>query len=196
MSGYLPNIPTAVQLQSVSQGQILTNFGVLNSSYGIDHYDYTVSGANTGFHNKVTTPAIIGGVPVTTTNPIFYAYQPTANVGLLQFSGGASAAVPTPLTNMQSPVNPITLAPSGASDVLNFSGLARAYGTLFIFDTVNGASQVAFVFWSGSGSPLVSNELAGNLIGFANGTFLTVKNTFPSTTLNNVYWTFNLARLS
>lgn len=51
---YLPNIPIATQTLKSSQPQILGNFQTLNSVYGVDHYDYTVTGANMGHHKNVT----------------------------------------------------------------------------------------------------------------------------------------------
>lgn len=57
MSGYTPNIPAASDRPSQSQAQILSNFQTLNSTYGVDHYDFTTATTNQGKHQKVTFPA-------------------------------------------------------------------------------------------------------------------------------------------
>lgn len=50
---YLSNIPQPIDNLSTSQGQMLANFGVLNSFYGMDHFPYT-DATHTGFHKQVT----------------------------------------------------------------------------------------------------------------------------------------------
>ena len=64
---YTPNIPQADDDPTESQGQILSNFQVLNNVYGTigDHFPWTDTNANEiGKHAKVTMPAL----PVATTN--------------------------------------------------------------------------------------------------------------------------------
>lgn len=52
---YNPSIPQGTDNISVSQAQILGNFGQLNSQFGIDHTAFnTGSGNGNGFHKKVT----------------------------------------------------------------------------------------------------------------------------------------------
>lgn len=54
---YNPNIPQGTDNISVSQAQILGNFGQLNTQFAIDHTAFnTGSGNGDGFHKKVTLP--------------------------------------------------------------------------------------------------------------------------------------------
>lgn len=54
---YNANIPQGTDNISVSQAQLLGNFGQLNSQFGIDHTAFnTGSGNGDGFHKKVTLP--------------------------------------------------------------------------------------------------------------------------------------------
>jgi hypothetical protein len=58
---FTPNIPQATDDPSVSQGQILSNFQVLNNVYGTigDHYPWTdTNGGEIGKHAKVTFPGL------------------------------------------------------------------------------------------------------------------------------------------
>ena len=52
--GYAPNIPAANDNPSVSQGQIQTNFGVLNTSNNVNHVTYSTTGQ--GKHKFVEMP--------------------------------------------------------------------------------------------------------------------------------------------
>lgn len=54
---YNPSIPLADDLMSESQGQILTNFGQLNTIFDQDHVTYDdVTAVNRGKHNQSTYP--------------------------------------------------------------------------------------------------------------------------------------------
>ena len=104
---YVLNRPTAGELQSVSQSLIQGNFNAANTSFNVEHYAFADVTANNGFHNTVTQPQIIGAAhPTTTTNPIIYAMQDSANIGILQYSRGpvfnAYVPAPTPITELHS----------------------------------------------------------------------------------------------
>ena len=202
---YTLNIPLATDLQSVSQSQILNNFTQLNTSFGIDHYPFTTAGANTGFHNVVTNPIITPQAHPTTGVHITKFYSnfetqvgSTRTVGPIQYSRGENNAVPSPVTTIQSTANPITLAASGVTLTVDFTGLARAIATLYSMDTSFSGSvtQVCSVFWNGTTFVLQPMTSGGNLVAFNGGSGkLQVKNT-SGVTLNNVYWTLTLQRLS
>ena len=49
---YHPNIPQATDNPTVSQGQLLDNFGTLNTDFAINHVAFT-AGGNAGFHKLV-----------------------------------------------------------------------------------------------------------------------------------------------
>ena len=55
---YDPNIPNANDLISNSQGQLLTNFGQLNTVFGVDHVTYSPSVATSGMHQFLTISTI------------------------------------------------------------------------------------------------------------------------------------------
>lgn len=74
MTGYISNIPDGGDNLSTSQGQMQTNFGVLQSLYSIDHTGWTNVAGN-GTHKKVTFNDVAApGVPV---SPASVAYTKT-----------------------------------------------------------------------------------------------------------------------
>jgi hypothetical protein len=74
---YLPNIPIATQTLKSSQPQILSNFQTSNSVYGVDHYDYTVTGTDLGHHKNVTMPVLV--TPPTPSANQFTIYSKTVS---------------------------------------------------------------------------------------------------------------------
>lgn len=54
---YHANIPQANDDPSVSQGQLLDNFGKLNSDFSVNHVPFT-AGSNNGFHTLVQFPTV------------------------------------------------------------------------------------------------------------------------------------------
>lgn len=64
---YFPNIPAATDNPSVSQGDIQTNFGTINSSFNLNHVSLGSGLGTAGKHNfvempnQVSTPATISG---------------------------------------------------------------------------------------------------------------------------------------
>lgn len=85
----------------------------------------------------MTTPIITGSAhPTTAASELkIYAMQDTAPFGLLQYSRGISDAVPTPITHLQSPAAPISLAAGVSTNVVDFTGLTYAMCTLYVMDT-------------------------------------------------------------
>ena len=206
MSVYIPTIPQAGDDLSDSQPQILGNFSKADTSFGIDHYKFSNATVNNGKHNKVTTPAFVdnpptGLPPVTIANePAMYAFQDSANVGVIDYSRGPSNAIPSPITNLQSTSAAIVLAPSATTNVLDFTGLARAMCTVYAFNALNPGFASTYcgsadVFWNGTALALINN--VGTLINIqTTGAILQVKNPSGTTALNNVYWTLKMHRLS
>jgi len=191
MSIYNPNIPQANDDLSDSQGQILQNFNKADSSFGTDHYRFSDLTVNNGFHNRMTTPAFVdspptGLPPVTIANiPIMYAYQDSANVGVINYSRGPLNAVPTPLTHLQSTSAAIVLAPAATTNILDFTGLSRATCMIYAFDAVATAPglgrvrAVASVFWSGTffiidlivgSTSILTVQASGNILQLRNST--------------------------
>ena len=77
---YNANIPQGTDNISVSQAQILANFGQINSQFGIDHTPFnTGTGNGDGFHKKVTWLDQSGGVPAAPGATKIVAYGKTVN---------------------------------------------------------------------------------------------------------------------
>jgi hypothetical protein len=104
MVDYNPNIPQGTDNLSTSQGQMLNNFTQLNTIFDFDHFtwnDPTASGADRGFHRKVTFPVILGADPAAPTSGVLYTKNVSA-VPELFFEN--SAATVTQLTGFSSTV--------------------------------------------------------------------------------------------
>lgn len=214
MSIYNPSIPQPGDDLSDSQPKILANFNRANSSFGVDHYAFADLTANNGKHNQITTPAYIAnpptGLPPVTAvaEPKIYAFQDTAGVGVINYSRGPSNAVPSPITSLQSTSAAIVLLNNGTTNILDFTGLARAFVTLIAADltdmTITGINKfnISNIFWNGSAFFIpsqitIQTTIPQNLllVAQASGNILQLKN-ISGATLSNVYWTLKLNRLS
>lgn len=202
MSIFLPNIPQASDNLDFSQGQFLSNNQGLDTIFGVDHYKFSDASADKGMHNTVTTPLIVGAVhPTTTVNPVAYGMQDSVPLGVLQYSKGPNNAVPTPITSLHSPSTPIVLAPGASTNILDFSGLSLAYGTLVIYNidsVVSGRLRILTyqVSWSPTllfASPIVLGQTGLSVI--ASGNTLIIQNITASTTFSNIYWTLQFQRI-
>ncbi len=195
---YLRNQPVPTDDLSISAPLLAGNTNSADDSFGVDHYKFSDLTANNGFHNTVTTPLIVGGIHPTTTAVLdkFYAMEDTPNVGILQYSRGwniasSAPAVPTPITNLQSPSSAIILAPGATTNVLDCTGLPRLIGTLYAFDSLVMTNVAApSIFWNGT---VFQIGASGNLKVQSTGNIIQLKNNSASTM--NVYWTFELQRL-
>lgn len=207
MSLFLPNIPQGPDNLDFSQGELLSNNQGLDTVFGIDHYKFSDATANKGFHNHVTTPAIIGGHPITAANlPLIYAAT-AGNLGVIQFSKGPnlSAATPSnPITMLQSPDTGQPIGTGTTIDVFDFTGLPRAMCILTASNnTIGGGnppavvSVFAYIFWTGA--PLntlgVANIISSSpLAAFSATPKLQLKNT-SAFNLTDVYWTLQFMRV-
>lgn len=181
---------------------MLNNFTQLDTSFGVDHYTFSNGTANNGKHNKITTPIISGSAHPTTSasENKFYAMQDTVNVGILQYSRGPSDAVPTPVTKLQAP-SAITLLTLATTNILDFTGMTRAIGTVY-FGSMSSPALSADIFsltfsWSGTafrfGAQITTPTLSTfNIV--SSGNVLQLKN-ITSGTISNVYWTLELHRM-
>lgn len=200
-----PNIPQPGDELSDSQGDILTNFSTSNSSFGIDHYAFADLTANNGKHKYVTSPLVPGGVhPVTAVNePKFYGMQDTANLGVIQYSRLGNNAVPSPVSNIESPATPIVLGIGATTNVLDFTGLTRAIGTVYVSDFGAIATAICIGDFRYNG-PIVGLKFAilntfsgGGSAPFTvvqSGDILQIQNT-SGLARNDVYWTLVLHRV-
>lgn len=199
-----PNIPQPGDKLSDSQQELLDNNGFLNTGFGIDHYTFSDATANNGKHNKVTTPIIVGGVdPITAVDePIFFANKRSASFPTIQFSRGASNAVSSPVTLLQSPAVAIVLAPSTSIDVLDLTGISFAHG-LFIASSTS-VTPVNMTFERFKWGPAVANSLTAQVDG--SGTLrlffatapdrLILRNTSASVAVTDIFWTLQLYRVT
>lgn len=194
MSLFIPTIPQPGDNLDFSQGQLLSNNSGLDTVFGVDHYKFSDATVNKGFHNQVTTP--VRSHPVTGPNPVFYGAQDSANLGVLQYSSGPNNAVPTPLTMLQSPSTPISLAPNGTTNIIDFTGLTRAFGVISASDTTGtNVGSMWYIVWTGA-VIYKTAIISGTFQAINSGNILQLKNISPSITYNNIYWTFQLLRTS
>lgn len=200
---FTPNRPTATEFLQVSQGLINTNFTSSDNTFGIEHYKFSDVTANKGFHNTVTQPLIIGAAhPTTTTNPIIYAMSSNGSSPFtLQFSRGTSNAVPTPITNLNSPSTPLTMSHGGGSLVfLNFNKISGVViGTLY-FANIGSPDfyDVELFYYNSVGPVLQTHTIVGSnpLVVFGiSGTTYGCTNNTTNKDYNNCYWSMNFYRM-
>jgi hypothetical protein len=203
---YVRNQPVAGDDLSISQPFLTNNTNGGDDSFGVDHYKFSDTTANNGFHNTVTTPLIVGSAHPTTAAavPKFYAMQDSSPVGVIQYSRGPSNAVPSPVTFLQSQAAPLMIAASGGtSNILDFTGIARAMCDVYVINQDSGGIYSAgyFINWIGSptnsfniknifitsGGPALSVTSAGNVLKILNRGL---------TNANSVFWTVQFLRLS
>lgn len=201
---YTRNEPVASDLLEVSQPKLAANTNGSDDSFGVDHYKFSDLTANNGFHNKVTTPAYVatpptGLPPVTVGNPIFYAFQLTGPIGVIQYSRGVSNAVPTPLTAQQSPAAPFVLGPSNTAYVLDFAGTTVGLGVVLATGTLvsTGAHLAVFasVAWNGTTFKIVNTGGSSVFNASSSGSILELLNSSGASTIINIHWTFNVSRV-
>lgn len=172
-----PNIPQAADALSKSQLQLLNNNININTSYGIDHYDFADDTANKGFHNQVTTPIIDpAGHPNTTADYCrFYAMQDDPTLPILQYSRGVSDAVPTPVTNVQGPTGGETVPSTSTIDILDYSTLVDlacevyAYPLNLLTIPTQAVTAQVMIYAAVPGTP------AGRIISSGGGGALTIQ---------------------
>lgn len=200
-----PNIPLPTDELSDSQGDILNNFSSSNTSFGIDHYAFSDLTANNGKHKWATTPLAPGGVhpPTAVNEPKLYGMQDTANLGVIQYSRGGNNAVPSPVTHLQSPSTPIVLGIGATTNVLDFTGISRAFGTVYVSDfgaiatavcigdfryngPIVGLKFAILNTFSGGGSAPFVVQQSGDILQILNSSGLA---------RNDVYWTLVLHRV-
>lgn len=200
-----PLIPQPNDELSDSQGQILNNFNSSNTSFGIDHYAFADLTSNNGKHKSVTTPLIPGGIhPATAVDePKFYGMQDTTPLGVIQYSRGGNNAVPSPVTYIQSPSTPIVLANGASTNVLDFTGLSRAFGVVYVGDFGVIVPQAITVgSFKFNSTPVTgkfnivssSSSLSPNFSIVQSGSILQIQN-ISGLARNDVYWTLVLYRV-
>ncbi len=150
------NIPQPNDDLSVSQVDLLNNNMQLNTSFGIDHYPFDDITVNNGFHNVVTEPLIIGSPPAhpatSATVCKIYTMKDSTNLPLLQYSRGASNAVPSPITNISNPLGGSSITGGATINLLDCTGLSMAFFNFYTFiKDVNNQQYTATIFFDGTG---------------------------------------------
>lgn len=133
-------------------------------------------------------------MPTTAANePSLFGFT-YSNAGVLQVSRGGSNAVPSPLTKLQSPASPISLAAGLSTNVLDFTGLSLAFGVLSSLDSVLLGTTRAQTFFIWNGSTITLSVTSVSLTATVVGNILTLKNNTLAAQ-NNVYWTLDFFRI-
>lgn len=188
--------PLAPQKQNATQSQIRTNFQLINTVFGTDHYAVDDLTGNAGHHQVIESPAQSSHA-TTTTNPAIYGFEDSANIGVLQYSRAPSNAVPTPLTGFCSVSTPISMGATSTISLLNFSGLSIAIVNIYAFgEKVSSGNPVSLnttIYWNGTDFlNLGSNTLT--IYATSSGSTLRLGNS-SSGGLINVYWNLQFIRL-
>jgi hypothetical protein len=165
MSLFIASIPQPSDNLDFSQGQLLSNNQGLDTVFGIEHYKFSDATTNKGFHNTVTQPLIVGAAhPTTTTNPIIYAMQDSANLG----TGGTSA-------------------------VFDFAGLARAIVNIYTYFTTPSTGGIVQSYaWTGTTLIRIAG-VNGVITPNASGSILQLSNP-SGVSIGGIYWTLEFER--
>jgi hypothetical protein len=147
---YNPNIPQGTDNLSTSQGQMLTNFGLLNTYFGRDHFAFT-DGTNPGYHQQVNLTFSNPSVAVTN-GGVFYGKAAVT-------SGSCTPAWKTKISSTTfgytMPVclnaGNFTTSSSSTKTLNNFSGYPPMMGTAYAFDTANfRRTLISPFYWDGT----------------------------------------------
>ncbi len=176
---YFPAIPAPTDRPSISQGQMLSNFGTLNTVFGIDHVNYTSGTAAipSGWHlqttlRSVTPPAVD---PATGLNRgIFYTKNTAAGNRTEPYYRYDSSALPAGGGSVIANVLPVKafglfVSNAGGAAVLlnsfNVTGINCALGATNVY-TITFQQQLAtanyapLVLTTNSGATIDYNALA------------------------------------
>lgn len=209
------NIPPANQLLSDSQSLILDNFNSSDDSFNTDHYGFSNTTANNGFHNKVTMPIIApvppnpnSAHPSSATNTIAYAMQDCPGIGTIQYSRGPTfngyTPAPTPITRLYSSVSPIAMSGPATTNVLDCTGLTALMARLYV---TNYGSTVQFLMTSdvlyflNGATPVfkfITNYVgssSSSIVPFSSGKILQIS-ALAGATYNNIFWSLELVRIN
>lgn len=209
MVAFIPTIPNSGDfLDSVSQPQLRNNNLALDARFGVDHYKYSDDTGQSGKHNKVTTPVFIDspptGLPPVTIEkePKLYAFKQTDPLGVIQYSRawnvpGSVSGTPTPINHIFSQASGITLTSGAVTDVLDFTGIPRAFVKIYYGDLVVAATKSSFeglVIWNGTAfiSTDFSNPTSLQIVSAGNK--IRVRNNVGST-FTQVFWVLDALRL-
>jgi hypothetical protein len=161
---YNPSIPNATDFLSVSQGQIKTNFGQLNTVFGKDHVPFD-STPNGGLHNHVTIPNVSTD-PTLSGNTIEMYMKALTGIGApflanatstgVMWSGGSTYPTVTSSTGGNSS-NGYVKFPNGIMIQWGNGQGSNANPSVFTFPTsfANSCFAVVISAYTGNGTPIV-----------------------------------------
>lgn len=130
---YNPSIPQSGDDPTVSQAQLLANFGVLNTATSVNHIPLT-SGANPGLHTMINFPVALASDP-NLAAPISSLYPKlSGSANQLFFQNGNSSANVVQLTGL-----PITSAGT-------LYGFTTPWGWIVNMGTVSAGTAVTITF--------------------------------------------------
>lgn len=151
---YLPNIPQPNDDIAVSQGQILANFQVNNSTLAVDHYEPANASSDKGFHRKsmyveqdaIPTTLV---VPPELDRACVYAYPVTFSAvdsptisgeTTLLWHRGPDDAEPYPITNLTGVVS-VPGGP-GSQNLISFAGFSTVHFRISVYCTSGVAANI------------------------------------------------------
>ena len=190
---YQPNIPLSTDKLRISQGDLNTNFGDLDTVFDVDHYKYSDATGDIGKHSQITTPKESAHPSTSADEPKLYAID-IGNGDILQvsrFGGDGKTAGVTAIHG-----GPLT---AGTDTLITCTSLNRAILEMYGFN--DGSATLfarASVMWDGSA-----------FVGITGATILEEKNTgaafqfrvsgdnvtFVHTVAGNVFFTLHIRRL-
>lgn len=190
---YNPNIPQSTDNLSTSQGQILNNFGQLDTIFDADHFKFDYStAADRGLHRQVTYPSAL-------------AVDPTLLTGGVTYTKNVSAVPQLFFTNSSAQVTQLTGLPLLAASIGSMtlpSGIIIKWGATAV-SSQNGNNQVLFTTGGGTNFPsnLFNVQICGsrNASASTNAMYVNSAATFDKTQFNvtcvnasgawvNIYW--------
>lgn len=137
---YIPTIPQPTDDLSVSQGQILGNFGKANSSFGTDHYAFADATVNNGKHQKVSWIDQSAAVPAAPASQAVIAYSETVSMITMPYYKRDSVATQFPLAPIKAMARVVSTGANGAQALsatsFNITSVSRA-SAVWTFAIVN-----------------------------------------------------------
>lgn len=188
---YLLNEPIAGDDLSISQPKLKNNTNFSDSSFGVDHYPFSDTTPNNGYHKVIHTPDQVTDPTTSSSISAFYGKVASTNTGVMQFSRGVSNAVPSPVTMFHSPNTGIDLATNATTNILDFTGIS--FSLAVVWFQGNSASGCYYIRQIGSVFRIFKVSSTGQLIVEAAGNILRIKNT--GVTQNNIFWDMQFLRV-
>lgn len=140
---YNPNIPQANDDPQQSQGQLLNNFGTINSKFSINHNPYTNS-ANPGFHTKINFAAVLAADPNLSSpqSSLYPKNQLSTNTTELYFQNNNTAVDVKQLTNLPIANGIIQGITPGAPNIINSNSHGLTTGQTVTFYNIVGSVEL------------------------------------------------------